>query len=64
MLKNWENNGTEEIALVTPTPDIDSDTQANEILTNRDSQITPNHQQRATTRSGFIWTSQIFVVIF
>ena len=43
MLKNWENNGTEEIALVTPTPDIDSDTQANEILTNRDSQITPNH---------------------
>ena len=21
MMKNWENNGTEEIGLVTPTPD-------------------------------------------
>ena len=23
MLKNWENNGTEEIAFVTPTPDLE-----------------------------------------
>ena len=23
ILKNWENNGTEEIGLVTPTPDLD-----------------------------------------
>ena len=22
MMKNWENNGTEEIGLVTPTPDL------------------------------------------
>ena len=22
MMKNWENNGTEEIGLVTPTPEL------------------------------------------